>query len=122
VSSIAAPAPSISRTQQQAPGLIWAILVEAEPRLAELERDIRAVTAAQRRQRDRRVCANAVWYGYRTRGDEGFKRRFLALVGWGRKHGPAWLQSCAAYNLGYRYLYDLLPHCRECACIRPGVW
>src|SRR5262245_23458859 len=94
MTSIAIPEPTIARTQQTAPGLTWAMLVEAEPRLADLERDIRAVTKAQRRRRDRRFCANAMWYGYARRGDQGFKRRFLPLVGWGRKQGPQWLQSC----------------------------
>jgi hypothetical protein len=92
--------------------LTWRDLVRLEPRLGELEREARAVRRSPR-ARDPHFCANDSWYG--RRGWIGFKPRLLWLVGWEARN-PA-LRTCQAYDIAYRYLYDLLPPCRECACL-----
>ncbi len=85
--------------------LTWAALVEAEPRLADLEAQARLA-----HQMPGPRCTNAVWYG---RGNgPSMKRRYSELVGWGRPRsapGPKWLRSSEAYEVGYAFLYDALP-------------
>ena len=98
----------------------WNELVAAEPRLADLLRDCRAVSAD-----DPRFCANAVWYGY-TKEDRladnsdgwgyGLRGRVSRLVGWSCKGNPV-LGTEAAYRVAYRTCYDALPPCRECICM-----
>lgn len=90
----------------------WKELVEAEPRLAGLLEEVKAV------QDDGGpvFCANAVWYGYGPYWDRGFKERMSELVGWGRTVPPAWLHTPRAYDVAYDTLYAPLPNCRNCLC------
>ena len=85
----------------------WAQLARLEPGLARLRREARAVDG-----RDPHFCANRVWY-------QDFKPRLLPLVGWCRDDGPAVLRTQAAYALAYDTIYQELPGCRGCWCIRP---
>jgi hypothetical protein len=83
----------------------WAELIAAEPRLAGLEAQVRVA-----RQMPGPKCANRVWYG--RPGLPSMKTDYSRLVGWGRPRsapGPEWLRSSEAYEVGYGYLYDLLP-------------
>ena len=84
----------------------WAQLARLEPGLARLRREARATDG-----RARHFCANRVWY-------DRFKPRLSRLVGWGRDDGPAVLRTQAAYALAYDTVYQELPGCRGCWCIR----
>lgn len=67
--------------------LSWRNLVAAEPKLAALEAEVRAVVPA-----DERFCANAAWFGYD--GWPGLKPRYVQLVGWERgAPGPDYSRS-----------------------------
>jgi hypothetical protein len=90
--------------------LTWNDLVAAEPRLAVLLADARAVRDDRRRPS---FCANAVWFGWH--GDGGFKSQLRYLVGWGCRPDPI-LGTQAAYDLAYRTIYNALPDCRNCLC------
>jgi hypothetical protein len=96
---------SSDRSQDTSEALTWADLVAAEPRLADLETQARLA-----HQMPGPRCTNAIWYGrYNT---PSMKTDYSRLVGWGRPRsapGPEWLRSCEAFELGYQYLYDLLP-------------
>lgn len=94
--------------------LSWRRLVEIEPELTLIEREIQALRplAAE----DERFCANSHWYGYDD-PKRGFRNRMMELVGWTAR-SPL-LRSEAAYNLAYEHLYDLLPDCRDCLCAIP---
>ena len=101
--------PVMAQPRTTAP-VTWDSLVKAEPRLADLLREIRAV-----RRVGERFCANARWYGYGN-PRAGFKARMCALVGWGRRSGPALLTTQRAYDVAYDTLYRALPDCRRCGC------
>ena len=93
--------------------LTWAELVEREPALGQLEREMRAF---RRTPRGDDFCANARWYGYGRFRGIGYKPRLVELVGMcARSDDPA-LRTSDAYDLAYRRLYDLLPDCQQCAC------
>lgn len=97
-----------NRNRTVATRMAWPELVKAEPRLAELERDL----AAMKDDGGPTYCANARWFGY---GDGfSYRRALCSLVGWTAEN-PA-LRTRAAYDLAYKYLYDLLPGCRGCMC------
>ena len=87
------------------PDLTWEALVAAEPELAVLLAEVRAVRDTGHRAT---FCANAVWYG-------AFKPRLGRLVGW-EWGDDAVLGSAAAYDLAYALLYGALPDCRNCGC------
>lgn len=85
-------------------------LVRREPALAELLREVRAVSSKD----DRYYCANAVWYGYGQYRRSGLKPRLLQLVGWcARKDDPI-LRSEKASDLAYHTICNALPDCRDC--------
>jgi hypothetical protein len=86
----------------------WAELVEAEPRLGQLLREIRAI----RRTPGKRWCANAVWYGYGGGYRHSFKGRLSRLVGYDRRGDPL-LGTEDAYDRAYETLYDTLPDCNH---------
>ena len=92
----------------------WAELTAAEPRLAGLLAEARAIRATSPR-----FCANAVWYGYRN-PRAGLKDRMCRLVGWDRRSGPAILRTNRAYDTAYKRIYEALPDCRDCGCMRLG--
>ena len=56
-------------------------------------------------------CANSRWYGYGEHRGEGFKRRFVRLVGRGAERRE--LSSSEAYDAAYHPLYDALPDCQH---------
>lgn len=88
-------------------------LVALEPRLGELEADMRG--HAERNRDTPKYCANAWWYGYPHTDFEGFKLTFIQLVGTLARDER--LRSSAAYELAYDHLYHLLPDCKVgCAC------
>jgi hypothetical protein len=86
-----------------APALNWEDLIELEPRLEQIERDVRYHAE---HHRTGPYCANRFWYGY---DGLGFKDRLCAVVGWG-SDGQR-LRSSEAYDLAYDHLYALLPNC-----------
>ena len=71
-----------------------------DDRLLLLEKRIMEHSAIHRLKR--KYCANAAWY-------KTFKREVVKLVGWSAD--DIRLQSTAAYDTVYQYLYDLLPDC-----------
>jgi hypothetical protein len=89
--------------------LSWEALIEAEPRLQALERDVMAVAD----KGGELFCANAIWYGYMD-VEHGFKERVCQLAGW-TADSPQ-LRTQEAYDLVYERLYDQLPNCRDCRC------
>jgi hypothetical protein len=93
--------------------LSWAELVEREPALGQLEREMRAF---RRTPLGDDFCANARWYGYARFKGMGYRARVVALIGWGSRHSDPALHTSAAYEVAYRHLYELLPDCRDCAC------
>jgi len=93
--------------------LTWRELVRREPRLAELLQEARTVDDS-----DPHFCANAVWYGYN--GYAGLKGRLCQLVGWDADTDDPILRTPEAYDLAYDTIYDALPPCRHCGCLRIG--
>lgn len=89
--------------------LKWSQLVKWEPRLKELQRDIKAVKDDPTRPA---FCANLVWYKA-----GGFKVRLCHLVGWDAEGSEPLLHTPEAYDLAYDRLYELLPPCRNCNCL-----
>jgi hypothetical protein len=83
----------------------FAELCQAEPRLAELERDIRSV-----KDTGKEFCANEHWYV-----SPGFRARLYHLAGWHAEKPE--LRTSQAYDIAYDHLYALLPNCRKCRCI-----
>ncbi len=86
--------------------LTWALLVQLEPELEALYREIRTL----RGKGGRVFCANRVWYSR-------FKGRLLRLVGWEARNPDPRIRSAEAYDLAYQKLYDALPNCRNCSCL-----
>lgn len=92
--------------------MTFADLVKREPRLAELEAEIKL--HARRNRRTRNYCANHHWYGYddvAPPGKRGFRGKVYMLAGWGAALPE--LRSVEAYDMAYDYLYALLPDCRH---------
>lgn len=78
-------------------------LVEADYRLAALERRVQAHVKAVHRKRG--YCANEFWY-------KSAKPELLRIVGWerGGNTNPL-LRSSHAYDVAYDWLYTMLPDC-----------
>lgn len=92
--------------------LTWDLLVELEPRLLDLYRE------AQKVPKDSLKCGNWHWYGYGPLRGDGLKRKLIDLVGWGRTNGPLTLQSCDAWDIANRKIYNELPNCGpDCLCL-----
>ena len=91
----------------------WAQLVKREPLLDGLEAAIREV-----RPKGPHYCANARWYGYNEYRGRGFRAQLENLVGWDARCPD--LQTSDAYDVAYRHLYELLPDCLDCLCVRLG--
>jgi hypothetical protein len=96
------------------------------PTFAELARleptlnDLLAEAKAHRRKAGRHFCANDVWYGF---GDHypGLKRKTSWLVGWHADEGAdPRLRTPAAYDVACQTIYNGLPDCRDCGCLRLG--
>lgn len=75
-----------------------------EPRLEQLAKDIRSVDDS-----DPHFCANMVWY-------KRFKPVVCSLVGYEAENSK--LMSEEDYDVAYGMLYDMLPDCKDCCCIR----
>jgi hypothetical protein len=86
-------------------------LVELEPRLGELLKQIKAegiVTTY-------RECWLQRWYG--VGGDrQGYKQKMMKLVGWTREDRNPKLINSEAYDIAYRTLSEALPACETCRC------
>ena len=82
-------------------------LMEQEPALLELMKRVRALRRAARGRTD--VCANRLWY-------EHIKPPLTRLVGWSAVNES--LRTHGAYDTAYQYLYELMPECRNCGCMR----
>jgi len=67
----------------QLPGTEWQELAALEPRLLELQAQVRRPLCGCS---DEPLCS---WLGLHLRGGEGFKDRLIRLVGWGRGEGWA---------------------------------
>ena len=93
--------------------LTWAELVEREPALGQLEREVRAL---RRQPRPANFCANEVWYGFGRWRGMGFRERVVGLVGWCARSADPDLRTSAAYDVAYRRLYESLPDCGDCLC------
>jgi len=85
-------------------------LAELEPQLLDLLADIKQACRDHRRQKY--LCANEMWYGYRAYEGMGFKGRMCKLVGCERDGPGAALKTMHAYDVAYDYLYSQLPNCR----------
>jgi hypothetical protein len=97
------------RLPQVPPGLYhlsFEELCRLEPALAFLESRIRS----ERQRKAESYCANQHWIRY-------FKPELTILVGWFSKHPEPQVRSQEAYDAAYQHLYQLLPDCRNCACI-----
>lgn len=81
----------------------WEELVKLEPRLAQLEAEIRLIKPSPG------FCASAMWYGNARR--PGLKAKMCVLVGWDAKN-PV-LRGYEAYDTAYAHLYSLLPACQH---------
>ncbi len=90
--------------------LTWKQIVELEPRVLALYKEIQTVKDDAT---ESSFCANSRWYGHGVR--DGFKARFVYLVGWTARH-PRW-RTMQAYDLAYDKLYRALADCRNCWCM-----
>ena len=79
-------------------------IAKLEPRLKQLYNEARQVKATSEY-----FCANEVWYNE-------FKPRLMRLAGWHAANPE--LRTSEAYDLAYDAIYNQLPSCRNCACIR----
>jgi hypothetical protein len=86
--------------------ITWDELVELEPRLLDLEKDVKSVKDDQSRES---FCANDVWYGI-------FRSDLSSLVGRYSRGNDAKLRTPYAFEVAYNHLYELLPPCRNCLC------
>ena len=94
----------------------WEQLVELEPALGKLRREIRAL---RRTPLGDDFCANARWFGFGKWRGQGYKPRLTEFVGWCAKSADPALRTMAAYQVAYETCYAALPNCRDCACARP---
>jgi hypothetical protein len=85
-------------------------LTEQEPALLELVKRVRAFKRAARDRTE--VCGNRIWYDH-------IKPPLERLVGWSA--GNRALRTSVAYGTACLYLYELLPNCRNCCCVKMGV-
>jgi hypothetical protein len=91
-----------------AEGLTWAMMVEDEPRLGKLLKQIEKTDTSKDRS-----CRVVLWY---TR----FKPKMVRLVGVGApRRAPERLRTSRAYDLAYRRLFYDTPPCRCPGCNAP---
>lgn len=81
------------------PGTTWASLTALQPRLLDLEDDLR-VAMSRNLQLPGHFPLDVIWHY------AGFKRRLTRLVGWHAEH-PI-LGTCTAYEVAYGHLWDLM--------------
>lgn len=75
-----------------------------DKRLLELSKSITEHT--KRHRKDKKYCANVYWYR-----PGGFKSQLVQLVGYGAETEE--LKTEEAYDVCYKYLYNLLPDCKH---------
>jgi hypothetical protein len=86
----------------------WEDLVRREPRLRDLERDVRGADDGT----GARWCGLEAWHG--SPGEEGLKGRLARLVGWCAEDPDL----SDGYDVAFRRLFfDCLPPCRGCSCV-----
>ncbi len=96
--------------------LLAEIIALADPEFASLAKlepgIIRLAHVAGSVEYGPKFCANSVWYS-------SIKPDLVELIGWYRRKdkGPE-LSARSAYDLVYQRLYEILPGCRDCMCIR----
>ncbi len=93
--------------------LSWQRILEEEPMLKELRRELKRVKDDGSAPS---FCANAVWFGYRLNrpAERSPRDKVRALAGWSARNPT--LRSQSAYTIAYEKLYALLPDCRDCSC------
>jgi hypothetical protein len=97
----------MTKTEIEEP-LTWQKLARAEPRLKTLMAEVRATERALWAScEDGEICLS----GYRSVRVylDLIKPQVTHLVGWGRRRGPAFLQTRTAYGLAIDTLYEALP-------------
>ncbi len=85
-----------------------------------LEPRLKALSAAAREYKrgakaSGLVCANARWYGYFEWEGKGLRKPLTGLVGWTAQNHL--LRSSHAYDVAYKRIYAMLPHCKGCTCL-----
>ena len=88
-------------------------LTITEPRLKDLEALVFGYAHEFRTAVPR--CRNWMWYGPGPDGT-GIRERLLFLVGNAAQKSE--LRTGAAWRIAERHLYEILPDCRECLCVR----
>lgn len=81
-------------------------MAAVEPGLLQLADELRAI----KDEGGPSFCANYVWYR------KGYRDRMYALVGWEAENDDPRLHTSEAFDRAYKYLYNLLPDCRNCNC------
>jgi len=87
----------------------WEALVQIEPRLATLLREVETADTGEKRS----FCGVTAWHG--SGGRPGFKMRAFRLVGFGCSNPE--LRTRDAYETVLEKLYAAFPPCRGCACL-----
>jgi len=82
-------------------------LFTSEPRLASLLAEAKGIRDCGT---TRSFCANFMFYKLR-----GLKDRLQSLVGYDAANPR--LRTSRAYDLAYTAIYEVLPPCRNCACL-----
>jgi len=116
--------PEVERTRTmklvQQVTLTWDDLIVLEPFLGQLLAEIEAVHDDPT---ERYFCANELWYGYNRFRGCGFKQSLSLCVGRHRDNhelgfAPPELCTSTAYDVAYEKLYNALPDCRNCLCMK----
>ncbi|HEX8457313.1 MAG TPA: hypothetical protein VF656_08450 [Pyrinomonadaceae bacterium] len=89
-----------------APVITWDALLEREPALGLLQRELAEV----RDEGGNSFCANKYWY-------VRVAPRVAELVGAQARRDDPLLRAPEAHTLAYEVLYRLLPNCRNCVCV-----
>ncbi len=56
-------------------------------------------------------CANDLWISQ-------FKPYLVRMVGWLAEDDRPIIKTNAAYEVAYEAIYDLMPDCKDCGCMR----
>lgn len=86
-------------------------LCELEPRLRDLELRAKASPLLD----NPRFCANEFWMNHKR---DGIGQQLKLLVGWDSENRLPELRTTEAYDVAVYHLYELLPACRNCDCLR----
>jgi len=87
--------------------ITWERIVKECPELGRMKDEASKVDGS-----DWQFCANTVWA-------ENFKPRLVRLVGFeAPANVPEWLATHTAYEIAYSTVYNELPDCRMCGCMK----